>query len=98
MKLILVTVLVFSGIISANAADITIKITSKYLNLPVSQKEDRKVMRFEMDGKEERAFKIRLADEPEYWGNPVAAGAITVNLAKSLLVQYDYFAAILDCR
>ena len=69
MKLILVTVLVFSGIISANAADITIKITSKYLNLPVSQKQDRKVMRFEMEDKEERAFKIRLAGEPEYWGN-----------------------------
>jgi fructan beta-fructosidase len=51
----------------SSAADISIKITSKYLNLPVSQKQERGTMHFEIKGKEERAFKIRLAAEPEYW-------------------------------
>ncbi|WP_114788989.1 DUF4980 domain-containing protein [Niabella yanshanensis] len=53
---------------AAYAADTTITITKTYLNLPVSQKADRKQMRFETGGKQERFFKIRLADtEPEYW-------------------------------
>ncbi len=50
------------------AADTTITISKTYLNLPVSQKADRKIMQFETGGKQERFFKIRLADaEPEYW-------------------------------
>lgn len=52
----------------ASAADITIKITKRYLNLPVAQKAERKLMKFDIGGKEERTFKIRLASgEPEYW-------------------------------
>lgn len=67
MKPILTTFLIFLFFINASGADITIKITNKYLNLPVSQKQDRKTMKFEINGKQERAFKIRLANEPEYW-------------------------------
>ncbi|WP_439581031.1 2,6-beta-D-fructofuranosidase [Dyadobacter bucti] len=53
---------------SVNAADITLKITRKYLNLPVSQKQERGFMKFEVSGKQERSFKIRLAaNEPDYW-------------------------------
>jgi len=53
--------------LSASAADITIKITKRYLNLPVSQKKDRAVMKYEIGGKEEQSFRIRLTDQPEYW-------------------------------
>lgn len=54
--------------VAASAADTTFKISRTYLNLPVSQKADRKQMQFEIGGKRERFFKIRLADaEPEYW-------------------------------
>lgn len=50
-----------------NAEDIKMKITKKYLNLPVSQKVDRAVMTLSADGKEQ-AFDIRLAPaNPDYW-------------------------------
>lgn len=50
------------------AQDLTMKITKKYLNLPVSHQTDRAVMTFDVGGKQERAFKIRLAPEnPDYW-------------------------------
>lgn len=50
------------------ADDITLKITQRYLNLPVSHQTDRKKMSFTIDGKEERSFVIRLASgKPDYW-------------------------------
>jgi fructan beta-fructosidase len=46
----------------------SIKITKKYLNLPVSHQVERSVMVFEIDGKKERSFEIRLASgEADYW-------------------------------
>ncbi|WP_394340707.1 MULTISPECIES: DUF4980 domain-containing protein [Parabacteroides] len=57
--------LTLSCIVSAE--DIKMKITKKYLNLPVSQKVDRAVMTLSADGKEQ-AFDIRLAPaNPDYW-------------------------------
>lgn len=51
-----------------NAQSVTMKVTKKYLNLPVSHQVDRAVMTFGVDGKQERAFNIRLASgTPEYW-------------------------------
>lgn len=50
------------------ADDITLKITKRYLNLPVSHQVDRKKMAFTIDGKQEREFVIRLASgTPDYW-------------------------------
>ena len=50
------------------AKDISFKITKKYLNLPVSHQVSRSVMTFEIDGKKERAFEIRLAPGlADYW-------------------------------
>lgn len=46
---------------------IDIKVTGAYLNLPVSQKAERKKMTFETAGKHDRDFVIRLSDTPEYW-------------------------------
>jgi fructan beta-fructosidase len=48
--------------------DLSLTISKKYLNLPVSQKVDRAKMSFEVDGKDELEFVIRLApDKPDYW-------------------------------
>ncbi|MCF0074094.1 2,6-beta-D-fructofuranosidase [Dyadobacter sp. CY261] len=45
-----------------------IKITKRYLNLPVSQNDSRGTMQFKVNGNPERSFKIRLASEkPDYW-------------------------------
>ncbi|MDR1115276.1 MAG: 2,6-beta-D-fructofuranosidase [Tannerella sp.] len=51
-----------------DAKDISVKITKKYLNLPVSHRASRSDMTFEIDGKSERTFGIRLApDLADYW-------------------------------
>jgi sucrose-6-phosphate hydrolase SacC (GH32 family) len=53
---------------NSHAGDISIKITKKYLNFPVSHTQDRKRMTFEVDGKPELTVDIRLApDRAEYW-------------------------------
>lgn len=51
-----------------SAGNISLKITKKYLNLPVSHKVDRARMNFHIDGWQERSFIIRLAQgEADYW-------------------------------
>lgn len=50
-----------------SAQTISFKITKRYLNLPVSQAQERGIMQFKIDDKLERSFKIRLAAQPEYW-------------------------------
>ncbi|WP_373292245.1 DUF4980 domain-containing protein [Parabacteroides faecis] len=53
---------------SMNAEDLTLKITKKYLNLPVSHQKERAVMTLAVDGKPVHSFDIRLASaEPDYW-------------------------------
>lgn len=70
----------------AFAADIEIKINKRYLNLPVSQKQARANMKFEISGKQERIFKIRLAkDEPEYW----VFCDVTALKGKTIKISYD---------
>lgn len=54
----------------AGAETVTLKITDRYINLPVSHKIERAVMTFTVDGKTERSFDIRLASsaaEADYW-------------------------------
>ncbi|HKG05585.1 MAG TPA: glycoside hydrolase family 32 protein, partial [Pedobacter sp.] len=76
--------------LSVSAADITIKISKRYLNFPISQRVDRKEMKFEIGGKEERAFKIRLAGgEPEYW----VFSDMTAYKGKTIKISYDGDAA-----
>ena len=68
------------------AEDISIKITKKYLNIPVSQKDRRALMRFEAGGLPERAFQIRLASgEPEYW----VFCDMTSLLGKTVKISYE---------
>lgn len=55
-------------ILQLHAADLPIKITKRYLNIPVSHAQQRGNMHFTVGGKKERYFKVRLATtEPEYW-------------------------------
>ncbi len=51
-----------------DAQSISIKATKKYLNIPISNTIPRETMTIEVDGKRERSFEIRLAnDNPDYW-------------------------------
>ncbi|MEG1587335.1 MAG: family 78 glycoside hydrolase catalytic domain, partial [Bacteroidales bacterium] len=50
------------------ANEVAFKITKKYLNIPVSHARDRAKMSFSVDGEQERAFTVRMAqDEIDYW-------------------------------
>ncbi len=54
--------------VSLFADDISFKVTKKYLNFPISHKEHRKKMTFEMKGQPDLTVVVRLtAGEPEYW-------------------------------
>lgn len=54
--------------VKTEAASRKFKITKKYLNLPVQESEERREMSFEIKGKTEIKFVIRLANgEPDYW-------------------------------
>ncbi|MDR3142507.1 MAG: glycoside hydrolase family 32 protein [Tannerellaceae bacterium] len=53
---------------SAGTVDsLSLTVTKRYLNLPVSQQVERSEMQFLLNGKTERTFAIRLAANPEYW-------------------------------
>lgn len=70
----------------AISAETTLKVTKKYLNLPVSHKVDRSQMSFEVDGAQERSFVIRLAaDEPDYW----VFCDVTPLKGKKIKIKYD---------
>lgn len=67
-NLLLLAAALFLCFITVEAQEVTLKITKRYLNLPVSHQVDRAEMTFRADGKQERAFQIRLApDTPDYW-------------------------------
>lgn len=68
LKRIALTVLIVSTSCSLLAQSVSLTITKRYLNLPVSQTQDRGTMQFLINNKPERSFKIRLAvDKPDYW-------------------------------
>ncbi|QNF34002.1 DUF4980 domain-containing protein [Adhaeribacter swui] len=67
-NVLLTTLLFFISHAGLFAAEITLKVTKRYLNLPVSQQAERGTMQFTVNKTTERTFKIRLAtDKPEYW-------------------------------
>ncbi|RZK67716.1 MAG: 2,6-beta-D-fructofuranosidase, partial [Pedobacter sp.] len=67
------------------AQEVSIKITKKYLNLPVAQNQDRKTMKFTIGGVQEREFKIRLAENPAYW----VFTDVTALKGKTIKISYD---------
>ena len=68
LQFIVLNVLILCGSSSINAQNLSVTITKRYLNLPVSQAQKRGTMQFMANDKQERSFKIRLATgEPDYW-------------------------------
>ena len=65
---IVVLLILFMNSTLLTAEEISVKITKKYLNFPVSSKVERAEMTFTLNGKIERSFEIRLAESnPDYW-------------------------------
>ena len=76
-------------VLRASAAEITIQVTKRYLNLPVSQSVDRASMTYAVDGKQEQKFVIRLSDQPDYW----VFSDLSAYLGKTLTISYEGDAA-----
>ncbi|MDR2466101.1 MAG: 2,6-beta-D-fructofuranosidase [Prevotellaceae bacterium] len=52
---------------AGNAGTVRMKITGRYLNIPVAARDERALMRFAVDGQPEREFRVRLASAaPDY--------------------------------
>ncbi|MEI6048004.1 MAG: 2,6-beta-D-fructofuranosidase [Bacteroidota bacterium] len=65
--------------------DLSITVSKKYLNLPVSHLENREKMSFEVDGKPLREFVIRLAPaKPDYW----VFHDVTAYIGKTVKISY----------
>ncbi|MBL4675259.1 MAG: glycoside hydrolase family 32 protein [Mucilaginibacter sp.] len=85
--------LFIAGVLQTQAADITLKITRHYLNIPVSQSQERTDMEFFVDVKKERSFKIRLATgEADYW----VFCDVTKFKGKTITISYPGDAKALD--
>lgn len=84
--LMIIFCLALAGRMSLLAGDITIKVTKKYLNIPVSHQDKRAKMRFETGGDTEREFQIRLATgAPDYW----VFCDLTSLSGKSITISYE---------
>lgn len=55
--------------LSHSVADpVTMKVTKRFLNIPVSHAVEREIMEITVNGKNERSFEVRLTpEEPDYW-------------------------------
>ena len=70
LKLILILLFVSPALYSQTVVK-EIKITHKYLNMPVESSQDRQTMTFVTDGTTVRKFVIRLSNgHPDYWVFP----------------------------
>lgn len=66
-KIVIASVFLLIGV-SLSAAEIKIKIDKKYLNLPISHKQERSKMTFKVDGQSDLSVVVRLApNDADYW-------------------------------
>lgn len=86
LSLLVLTVLMVFGSRYASAQNLSLKISKRYLNLPVSQSQQRGTMQLRIQDKPERVFKIRLAtDKPDYW----VFCDVSAFLGKTITLHYD---------
>ena len=72
--------------LAAIAGEVSFKITTQYLNFPISHKENRGRMTFEVNGKPDLSVVIRLApDEAEYW----VFKDVSAFKGKTIKITYD---------
>lgn len=85
IKITVVGILLFSGL-SLSAGEIKIKINKKYLNFPVSHKQDRSKMTFKVNGQPDLSVVIRLAPgQADYW----VFKDVSNLKGKTLTISYD---------
>lgn len=68
MKHLLLSALAMLLAVGAQAQEISFKAQKRYLNIPISHRQERARMTLLVDGDQKRAFNIRIAEgEPDYW-------------------------------
>ncbi len=84
-KVLIIGAFLITGL-SLSAGEITLKISKKYLNFPVSHTQDRSKMTFHTDGKPDLSVVIRLApDKADYW----VFKDVSDLKGKTLKISYD---------
>ena len=76
---------VVSFLLSAQAAELSFKVKCKYLNLPISQQEQRHRLLFQAKGVDDLSVVARLSASPEYW----VFKDLTAYKGKTLTITYD---------
>ena len=85
LKALIPSLFIFMSL-SMSAGEIKIKVNKKYLNFPVSHKQDRARMIFTTDGKEDLSVVIRLApEEADYW----VFKDVSDLKGKTITIKYD---------
>ena len=70
---------------SAQAAELSFKVKHRYLNLPVSQSEQRHRLTFHAKGVDELSVVARLSTRPDYW----VFKDLSAYKGKTLTIAYD---------
>ena len=85
-RTVLTLFVLFFSCLAAIAGEVSFKITRQYLNFPISHKENRGRMTFEVNGKPDLSVVIRLApDEAEYW----VFKDVSAFKGKTIKITYD---------
>ncbi|HMM03818.1 GH32 C-terminal domain-containing protein [Dysgonomonas sp.] len=85
LKALVTSLFIFMSF-SISAGEIKIKVNKKYLNFPISHKQDRARMIFKTDGKADLPVVIRLApEEVDYW----VFKDVTDLKGKTITISYD---------
>lgn len=85
-RTVLTLFVLFFSCLAAIAGEVSFKITKQYLNFPISHKENRGRMTFEVNGKPDLSVVIRLApDEAEYW----VFKDVSAFKGKTIKITYD---------
>ena len=72
-------------LLSVQAAELSFKVKCKYLNLPISQQEQRHRLLFQAKGVDDLSVVARLSASPEYW----VFKDLTAYKGKTLTITYD---------
>ncbi|PZP50745.1 MAG: 2,6-beta-D-fructofuranosidase [Pseudopedobacter saltans] len=91
-NVLLFSIALVSGLNMALAQTKSFKITKRYLNFPISQKQKRQVMKMDFDGKNVIDYQVRLSDTPEYW----VFYDVLAYEGKTITISYDSGATALD--
>ena len=85
MKRVLLSVVCCLLCVVAQSVELSFKVKSKYLNLPISQEAERRRLTFQAKGVDNLSVVARLSAEPDYW----VFKDLTAYKGKTLTITFD---------